>query len=224
MHDVLPQFVLRHHASDGLMEDVLGAPLKHVLDGGGLHVADVARVIPVNFRVLLPASHELLGSVDHHAVVTMLTCIFGDIIGLVFTAEEVSCHARDAAERHPLRIEQVPGLALVLDGHVGALRLLARLLANQGAIQPLVVHAVVEAVPDVRVEGDTSKFFLRLKCGGKSVHALPFLFDRVDRVVAGLAGEGGEFQALLCLRAQLTIFRLLSQLISAEVPTLQEEK
>ena len=182
-----------------MLQNVLRATLKHVLHRRGLQVAHIASVLTINFLGLLTTSHELVCSIHHYAVVSMLARTIGIIVGLVLAPEEVSTHPRYSTERHPGCIEKVPCLALVLYSAVLTLRLHVGLLTNYRPVDELVVQGL-HSVAHVGVKRNARELFFDLQRLSKLRHLLSLLLFRVHGVVSLLAIESRELQLLLRLR------------------------
>ena len=79
------------------------------------------------------------------------------VVGPMLATEIVSAKPSDAAKRHPCRIEQVPGLALMLDSDIHTLWLIQRLhrLQRHTFVDNLVRY-VIYSVSGVWVEWNAS--------------------------------------------------------------------
>ena len=94
--DVLTQPVLWNHTFDGVVQDKLRFPLQHMLHRRRFQVTNVARVLPVDFLLLLAPSHELVLSINDYTEVAMFTSVSSDIVWLILTTQEISCHTCNA--------------------------------------------------------------------------------------------------------------------------------
>ena len=178
------------------------------------HVTNVASVVPVDLLLLLASSHELVLCVHNHTVVAVFARVLCDIVWLMLAAQEVSAHASDTTKRHPLSVEQVPSLALVLDSDVLALRRLPWLSIINRAINESVID-FIHPVPDVGVELDARVLFLRLPPFSHALHFTLFLLNGINGIVTLVSREGGELQPLLRLSI-LLITRLKHRVPDAE--------
>lgn len=198
--DVLSKPVLGDHTLDRVLEHVLRALLQHVLQRSRLQVSDVASVLVVELLLSLAPCEMLLRRIDNDNVVTMLAGLPRDVVWFVLSTQEVGRQSRDSTQRHPLGVEQVPSLALVLHCTVHRLGLVPRLLVRQSTICERGIDAV-HPMPDVGVELDPREFLFGLKWLGLVLHELPHLCLTVDRVVAFFASESRELETLLRLHA-----------------------
>ena len=130
-NNVFTKLVLMNHALDCSVEHLLRLFLKHVPHRRLLHVTDPAGVLSVHFIFFLSPSHVLVCRVYDHTVVTKLSRSNGLVSRFVLPSEVVSTQYCDTTQRHAGSIEQVPGLALVLDGTVHRLRVYIGLFVHK---------------------------------------------------------------------------------------------
>ena len=113
------------------------------------------------------------------------------IVGPMLATEVVSAQYSDTTKRHPCGIEQVPGLALMLDSHVHALRLLQLIVRLQRyTLVDHLVRYVIYPVSGVWIEWDARILRLNLQwLVNKRISLLPLLLH-VNRVVSLFPCEG----------------------------------